>query len=199
MISSRRTFIVAAAGLVFAWPALAAVLTPDQGRGPFYPRVKPADQDLDLTRIKGRDAQAQGEVIELSGRVMRANGTPAGGALVEIWQANAFGDYAYRGSTKSDPNFQGFGTVRTSADGAYRFRTVKPKAYSLGGGGRRTPHIHFRVVVDGRELATQMYFPGEALNAGDGLYNRLASDALRQAATALAGGQGRYGWDIVVA
>lgn len=198
MISSRRTFIVAAAGLVFARPALAGVLTPDQTRGPFYPRIKPADQDLDLTRIKGRDTQAQGEVIELSGRVMRANGNPVGDALVEIWQANAFGDYAYRGSTVSDPNFQGFGTVRTGADGAYRFRTVKPKYYGSGG-SRRTPHIHFRVVVDGRELVTQMYFPGEPLNAGDGLYNRLSSDALRQAATAVAGGEGRYGWDIVVA
>lgn len=204
MSSNRRAFVIGAAGLVFTSSAgAAAVLTPRQTAGPFYPRQKPADQDQDLTRIAERSGRAQGEVIELSGRVFMASGKPLQRGLVEIWQANALGRYAHPGDpggTESDPNFQGFGKVRTGADGAYRFRTVKPGDYALGGGSRRAPHVHFLVLdAGGRELTTQMYFPGEALNASDWLYTRLGSDAMRQAATALALDGTRYTFDIVVA
>ena len=205
MQSNRRTFVIGAAGLVFARPvtAVAAVLTPRQTEGPFYPVNKPADQDIDLTRVAGRTGRAQGEVIELTGRVFKVDGTPLRDGIVEIWQTNAFGRYDHprdRSGTRLDPNFQGFGAARTGADGAYRFRTVKPADYLLSGGSRRAPHIHFRVVDNaGRELTTQMYFPGEPLNASDWLYSRLGSDALREAATARKAGTGIYTWDIVVA
>ncbi len=204
MPSNRRAFVIGAAGLVFARPAVAAaILTPRQTEGPFYPMTKPADQDADLTQIAGRPGRAQGEAIELTGRVFKASGAPVADGLVEIWQANAFGRYAHpgdKGGTESDPDFQGFGKVRTGADGAYRFRTVKPADYLLGGGSRRAPHIHLLVAdATGRELTTQMYFPGEPLNAHDWLYSRLGSDALRQAATAKAFGGARYTFDIVVA
>lgn len=205
MRANRRTFIIGTAGLVFARPVAAtgAVLTPRQTAGPFYPRRKPADQDLDLTRIAGRPGRAQGEVIELSGRVMKADGAPVENGAVEIWQANAFGRYSHPGDpggAETDPNFQGFGKVRTGRDGAYRFRTVKPADYDLGGGSRRAPHVHFLVLdAQGRELTTQMYFPGEPLNANDWLYSRLGSDVLRKAATAKSIGGARFTFDIVVA
>lgn len=199
MSQSRRTFILGATGLVFAKPALAAaVLTPRQTAGPFYPARKPEDQDMDLTVIAGRSQRAQGEAIEIAGRVFKASGEPVKRGVVEIWQANAFGRYAHpgdRGGAETDPNFEGYGLVETGADGAYRFRTIKPAAY-----GSRTPHIHFRVLdASGTDLVTQMYFPGEALNARDGLYRRLASNAARTAATAQPNGAGRYTWDIIVA
>lgn len=204
MSSNRRAFVIGAAGLVFTSSAgAAAVLTPRQTAGPFYPRQKPADQDQDLTRIAGRSGRAQGKVIELSGRVFRANGKPLQHGLVEIWQANALGRYAHPGDpggAGSDPGFQGFGKVRIGADGGYRFRTIKPADYDLGGGNRRAPHVHFLLLdANGRELTTQMYFPGEALNANDWLYSRLGSDAMRQAATAKELDGIRYTFDIVVA
>ncbi|MGI9412540.1 MAG: protocatechuate 3,4-dioxygenase [Hyphomicrobiales bacterium] len=178
-------------------PALAAlVATPAQTAGPFYPIHKPQDTDLDLTTIAGRPGRAQGDIIELTGRVLFADGTPAGDVLVELWQANAFGRYVHpRDDPKaaSDPNFQGFGAVHTDAQGGFRFRTVKPANYR-----RRASHIHFRIADAGSELVTQMYFPGERLNARDSLYRRLRSDASREAATARQVDAARYVWDIVL-
>ncbi|WGM32030.1 hypothetical protein [Brevundimonas sp. NIBR11] len=71
-----------------------------------------------------------------------------------------------------DEGFQGYGAVRTDAEGRYRFRTLKPPSYTIdaGPGGiiTRTPHIHMAVTVDGvRRLTTQMFFSDEPLNAQD--------------------------------
>lgn len=197
MNRTRRTILFGATGLMMTRPALAAlVATPAQTAGPFYPIHKPADTDLDLTAIAGRSGTAQGDIMELAGRVLRADGRPAGKAFVELWQANAFGRYVHpkddpKGAT--DPNFQGFGAVHTDAEGGFRFRTVKPANYR-----NRAPHIHFRIVDGGEELVTQMYFPGEPLNRRDSLYRRLRSDASREAATAQAVDAARYTWDIVL-
>ena len=44
--------------------------TPTQVLGPFYPVVKPRDQDADLTVIAGGTGRAaRGQVIEVTGRV----------------------------------------------------------------------------------------------------------------------------------
>ncbi|MDA0764198.1 MAG: hypothetical protein O3A39_07155, partial [Proteobacteria bacterium] len=40
-------------------------------------------------------AQAIGQLMQLRGRVLDEDGTPVGGALVEIWQANAAGRYIH--------------------------------------------------------------------------------------------------------
>ena len=61
--------------------------------GPFYPVGHPADSDVDLTWVKGRDARAAGQVIEISGRVYDVKGNPLPGARLELWQANAAGRY----------------------------------------------------------------------------------------------------------
>ena len=50
--------------------------------GPFYPIVRPTDSDVDLTWVKGRDARAAGQVIEISGRVYDVKGNPLPGAPV---------------------------------------------------------------------------------------------------------------------
>ena len=197
MKTTRRKILFGATGLLMTRPALAAlVATPAQTAGPFYPIHKPQDTDLDLTMVAGRAGKAQGDIIELTGRVLRANGRPAGDAFVELWQANSFGRYVHpkddpEGTT--DPNFQGFGAVHTDGQGGFRFRTVKPANYR-----NRAPHIHFRIVDGSEELVTQMYFPGEKLNRRDSLYRRLRSDASREAATARALDGGRYAWDIVL-
>lgn len=43
--------------------------TPEQDLGPFYPHVKNGDGDVDLTTIKGKTGQAEGEVILVRGMV----------------------------------------------------------------------------------------------------------------------------------
>ena len=144
--------------------------TPDQIQGPFYPLVKPLDQDADLTIIAGKAGRAKGQVVHLTGRILNALGAPVEGARVEIWQANAQGRYTHPSDSNPaplDPNFEGFGVQVTDKEGRYRFKTIKPGAYPRAVGGMRAPHVHFQVTGRADELVTQMYFDGERLNDTD--------------------------------
>jgi protocatechuate 3,4-dioxygenase, beta subunit len=144
--------------------------TPTQVLGPFYPVVKPLDQDADLTVVAGRPGRAAGQVVEVMGRIMNREGQPVPGARVEIWQANTYGRYTHpsdRNPAPLDPNFEGFAVLKTDAEGRYRFRTIKPGAYPDDSGALRAPHIHFEVLGRTNRLVTQMYFAGEALNDTD--------------------------------
>ncbi len=204
VVLTRRWLVAAPAVVLGAHPVLAQLAaTPRQTRGPFYPLTKPADSDLDLTQVAGRPGRARGEVIEVTGRVLHARSGPLAGATVEIWQADADGRYHHprESAGQADPNFQGFGAVRADRNGGYFFRTIRPRFYGSGA-GMRTPHIHFRIVAEGRpELVTQMYFPGEAMNARDGLFRSLPNEAARDALTARTepGAVPRFGFEIVVA
>ena len=58
--------------------------------------------------------------------------------------------------------------VETDAEGRYHFETIVPAVYP-----GRTRHYHVKVQPKGgRILTTQLYFPGEAGNSRDGLYQR---------------------------
>jgi protocatechuate 3,4-dioxygenase beta subunit len=59
--------------------------TPAQILGPYYPVIKPTDQDMDLTMIAGRPGRAQGQVIYVSG-VINRHSKPVAGAQMEIWR-----------------------------------------------------------------------------------------------------------------
>lgn len=177
--------------------------TPFQVAGPFYPMSRPADVDSDLTLVNGRPARAAGPAIEIVGRILSARGHPVGGAVLEVWQANAAGKYAHPSDPTDlalDPDFQGFGVIRTDAQGRYRLLTVKPGAYPIGGGMMRAPHIHFEVAGRQDRLTTQMYFPGEALNASDLLLRPEPNGAalIARADGASAQGLTRYAWDVVL-
>jgi len=158
---TRRTAVLGMSAALArkAWAA-PLVPTPEQTAGPFYPSVLPDDRDADLVVVKGRTARAQGTVLYLSGRVTDTNGAPAVDALVEIWQADNFGRYLAPkdgGPGPRDPNFQGYGQVKTDDTGAYRFRTIRPVPYAS-----RPPHVHFQIThARLRPLVTQMYMVGE--------------------------------------
>ncbi|HKA18475.1 MAG TPA: protocatechuate 3,4-dioxygenase [Blastocatellia bacterium] len=186
---SRRELLemaMALGGLAIAQPISSVFgqegkrrLTPEQIMGPFYPILKPLEQDADLTVIRGKHGHAQGKIIHLTGQVLNQNGEPVRGAKIEIWQANTHGRYAHPSDTNSAPldaNFQGYSVQTTDAEGHYRFKTIKPGAYRVDANSMRTPHIHFDVMGKKDRLVTQMYFPGEPLNEKDAIFMGLGSD-----------------------
>ncbi len=179
LISRRSLIVVGGAALcTAASPTIAALRTPRQSLGPFYPDRLPLDTDNDLVRIAGRGARALGDICHIAGQVMLIDGTPVAGATVEIWQCDANGRYLHSGDGRAvsrDGNFQGYGRFVTGPDGAYRFRTIRPVPYP-----GRAPHIHFK--VGSRSVATlitQMYVAGAPENARDRLLNSVRDRAAR--------------------
>jgi len=184
---TRRRVLRAGAGLVAglagAQPGIAAAAKlmemPEQSLGPYYPDRLPLDIDNDLVTIKD-GAPSAGQVVHVMGRLTDTAGRAISGARVEIWQCDIHGRYIHTEDTrpdKRDENFQGYGTTVTAADGAYRFRTIKPVPYS-----GRTPHIHFAIKGpgDGR-LITQMYVEGEPRNDDDFLLGQIRNPRARRA------------------
>ena len=128
---------------------------------------------LDLSR-SAEGKRAVGQLIWVTGKVCDEDGSPIQGAVLEIWQANSAGKYIHQldgTDAPLDPNFTGSGQMLTGPDGEYRFVTIKPGAYPWRNhpNAWRPSHIHFSVFGPSfcARLITQMYFPGEPLNAQD--------------------------------
>ncbi len=155
-----------------ATPALAAIATPRQSMGPFYPDRLPLDADNDLVQVRGHPDPALGEICHIAGRVMQPDGQAVAGAVVEIWQCDANGRYHHPyddGDRAPDENFQGHGRTLSSQQGEYRFRTIRPVPYP-----GRTPHIHLAVFPPGhRPFVTQLYVKGDPRNNRDFVYRRV--------------------------
>lgn len=181
LLDRRHSLRLVAAAALVAMPALhlRAVaqngprrLTPRQTEGPFYPLALPADSDADLLANatlrygKGQAAWVEGTLTDTEGRAIS-------GATIEIWQCDQDGHYHHPGDGgNADPAFQGFGRVAVDADGRWRFRTLRPVAYS-----GRTPHIHAKIKRGARELlTTQLYVQDDPGNARDGLWRRLSAE-----------------------
>ena len=143
--------------------------TPEQILGPYYP-LKGFDQNADLTRVPGRPGRAEGQVLDVMGRVFNLKGGPVRNAKVEIWQANAHGRYTHPSDTNPaplDPNFEGSVVLTTDQEGRYRFKTIKPAGYPAGPDRMRPAHIHFQISGRQDRLVTQMYFEGDPYNDTD--------------------------------
>jgi protocatechuate 3,4-dioxygenase beta subunit len=185
--TSRRAFLssMALGAAAFTTPGLFAeelgrVRTPPQTEGPFYPNQLPLDTDNDLLIVNDSITPAVGQVTHLSGRILDARGEPVRNALIEIWQVDGKGIYIHTqcpNRENRDPNFQGFGRFLTGSSGEYYFRTIKPVPYP-----GRTPHIHFKVKKNSKELlTTQCYVKGEPRNLRDGIFRSLRDPKARQA------------------
>lgn len=131
-----------------------AAVTGSQTEGPFFKPKSPLQGDL-------RQGGLKGETVILIGLVLTRDCRPVANALVDLWHADARGDYDNRG-------FRGRGHQFTDASGRYRFATVMPARYP-----GRTRHFHVKVQAErGPVLTTQLYFPGEPGNARDELFQR---------------------------
>jgi protocatechuate 3,4-dioxygenase beta subunit len=208
-ISRRKALLGLGAGALATRAGAAELLrpTPQETFGPFFPVHTPRHHNFDLTRTPGRAGRALGQVIEVSGRVVRTDGSAVKGAVLEIWQANAAGRYANpidKNPAPLDPNFQGVALLHTTDQGRYRILTIKPGAYPDPAGGMRTPHIHFDITSDEYRLVVQMYFPGEALNEKDLLISTMPARHRDPALTICKSVEShepgilKFEWDIVL-
>ena len=137
-------------------------ITPAQTEGPYFKASSP-----ERTNIRGTG----GTRLLLTGTVVTTDCKPVARALVDFWQADSAGAYDNSG-------FDFRGHQFTDAQGRYRLETVVPGLYP-----GRTRHIHVKVQPSGgRVLTTQLYFPGEARNASDGIYRKECEVSMTDAA-----------------
>jgi protocatechuate 3,4-dioxygenase beta subunit len=130
-----------------------AQATRQQTEGPFFKPKSPMRSDL--------RSELKGTPVTLTGFVLTRDCRPVANALVDLWHADADGEYDNRG-------YRGRGHQFTDAQGRYRFLTIRPARYT-----GRTPHYHVKVqAANGPVLTTQLYFPGEPANRRDPIYRR---------------------------
>jgi protocatechuate 3,4-dioxygenase beta subunit len=185
-------------------------LLPEQTEGPFY-------FDPELVRADITEG-LPGAPLRLRVRVLGANDcAPLPDAVVDVWHTDARGRYSgFSGQGdggSEDTTDQTFmrGLQITGADGVAEFRTIYPGWYPS-----RTTHVHIKVHLDDRTLATgQLYFrdevsaqiyalapydargPKPVSNDGDGIFTTDGGE--RALVDMLAEGDGWYGTiDVVV-
>lgn len=127
--------------------------TPALSEGPYFTPNSPRRRTI-------VPARAGGTRLTLTGRVLRTNGRPVANALIDWWQCDARGVY-------DNDGYRFRGHQFTDARGRYRLFTVVPGLYP-----GRTRHIHVKVQARRqRVLTTQLFFPGVAGNASDGIFD----------------------------
>lgn len=127
--------------------------TPAQAEGPFFTPDSPE-------RVSLLEPGLEGTRLVLAGSVLAADCAPVGGALLDFWHADAAGEYDNEGYRLRGHQF-------ADAEGRYRLETIVPGLYT-----GRTRHIHVKVQAPASSiLTTQLYFPGEPRNAGDGIFD----------------------------
>jgi protocatechuate 3,4-dioxygenase beta subunit len=128
-------------------------LTPSQTEGPYFTPNSPQRTVL-------RESDMPGTPILLTGFVLSRSCVPLAGVLVELWHADDAGVYDNEGYRLRGHQF-------TGADGSYRFATIVPGLYP-----GRTRHFHAKFQApDQPILTTQFYFPNEADNSQDRIFN----------------------------
>ena len=146
--------------------------TPEQTEGPYYTPDTPKRTNLVEPGVAG-------ERLVIAGTVLSTACRPIAGALLDFWQADGDGEYDNEG-------FRLRGHQFSDRRGRFVLTTVVPGLYP-----GRTRHLHVKVQrPHGDVLTTQLYFPGEAQNGQDGIFD----DAL---VMELDGSRARY--DFVLA
>jgi len=143
--------------------------TVHETEGPYFKPRSPERADLIEAGLKG-------EPLEVSGFVLDRSCRPVTRALIDVWQADAGGEYDLKG-------FRLRGHLFTDGNGRFALRTILPGIYT-----GRTRHIHVKVQAPNRPvLTTQIYFPDEPLNRKDGLFRRELTVRMARSEDRLAG------------
>ena len=124
-----------------------------QTEGPYYTPNTPERTSLLEEGISGRP-------LLLNGFVLTPECAPVARALLDFWHCDDGGVYDNVGYRLRGHQF-------TDDQGRYQLTTIVPASYP-----GRTRHIHVKVQAPNQPvLTTQLYFPNEPDNAGDGIYN----------------------------
>jgi protocatechuate 3,4-dioxygenase, alpha subunit len=143
-----------------------------------------------------------GQVVEITGRVLDADGVAVPDAVLEFWHADSKGQYPNQPQPQPfEGSYVGFGRVPTNADGHFRFRTIKPGAVQADTPAQQAPHILASVFLRGllNRLVTRIYFSDETANADDPVL--LSVQGRRRnslVARADSSQPGRYEWDVIL-
>jgi protocatechuate 3,4-dioxygenase beta subunit len=162
--------------------AASCLLQREVTEGPYY---------LDLDKVR-RNIKGGRKGTPLTLRFQVVNATtckPIPNAAVEIWHADAGGEYS---GVEGNSGTWLRGIQRTGTGGRVRFETIFPGWYR-----GRTPHIHMKVFVSGDEVHTGQVFFGasakhavyaqgryaargqsETSNRADGIYRQAGSRAV---------------------
>ncbi|MCC6791404.1 MAG: intradiol ring-cleavage dioxygenase [Thermomicrobiales bacterium] len=158
-------------------PADLSAATPEATPTAYLPPTPACGDDDDLDRTESqtegpyftldspeRDSFIEegmsGERMILTGYVYSTDCKPIDKALLDVWHADDQGVYDLEG-------YRLRGHLFTDEDGLFRLETIKPGLYP-----GRTRHFHLKVQApDGPILTTQLYFPDEPANDGDGIYD----------------------------
>jgi protocatechuate 3,4-dioxygenase, alpha subunit len=141
--------------------------TPSQTVGPFF--------SIGMGHLNRADLSegTTGERITIQGTVIDGDGQPVPDAILEIWQADASGQYHHPEQHSVTPNdatsFFGFGRIPTDDHGRFSFITVRPGPVHGPDGKPQAPHLQISVFMRGllKQLVTRLYFPEEPLNPSD--------------------------------
>ena len=138
--------------------------------GPFH---VPDAQLLERPYVLPMREAEPGERLVFSGTVRSTDGSPLAGAMVDVWQASAAGEYSNFHPTVPEGNLRG--RLTTDATGRFEFETIVPPSYGIPDAGAtaqllealgrhliRPGHIHFKLSHPAcRPLTTQIYFEGD--------------------------------------
>ena len=163
------------------------VATPSQTVGPFFHFGITTDQTLGSLA-----ASAAGERLRLRILVFDGAGMPLPDAMIEIYQANAAGEYG----TES---FSGFGRLATDADGACLFETIRPGRAAGTDGRRQAAHVNVCLFARGllRQLCTRVYFAGDPDLETDPVLALVPADRRSTLlATPAEGASGTWEWHV---
>ncbi len=181
--------------------------------GPFYVADAPKRALGDNICLDGK-----GEPLFVSGRVLDEEGAPIAGASLDVWQAHEDGFYdVQQPGVQPAMNLRGLFTA--DQEGRYRFRSVKPRHYSipydgpvgkllaaLGRHPNRPAHLHVIVSAAGFEpVTTHIFVDDDPYLASDAVFGVKESligrfvrhdDASRAAALGLGNHFYSVDWDF---
>src|SRR5262249_44283949 len=124
------------------------VMTPAETEGPYYLNLNLLRQDI----TEGQPGLPTRLLISV---VHAADCTPVANATVDVWHANAPGQYSGFANQGTQGQTWLRGVQFTDANGLATFDTIYPGWY-MG----RTTHIHLKVrPTPQTELTSQLYFP----------------------------------------